>query len=93
MEHQLYIEELRKKIDAVLRDKGSSYNPMDEMTEYLGKRMTSDNAQFRAMKVREEGGSTLQIIEAAFYGAFGTRPKRDLWVKLDCEGQSSPANV
>lgn len=91
MEHQWYTQELRNKIEAVLKDKGSNHSPIDQMTEYIGQRITSDNAQFHAMKAKESGGTTLQIIEAAFFGAFGIRPKSDGWVKLNAEGQQKPA--
>lgn len=92
MQDDYFIQELRRKIEKVLSDKASSYSHIDALTEYLGKRLTSDSAQYHAMKAREAGGTTLKIIEAAFFGAFGTQPKQDPGPRLDSE-QSTPAGV
>lgn len=90
MQYHWFIEELRRKIKAVLADKGSSVTPIDQLEEYIGMRMTSDSALFCAMKVREAGGTTEEMLAAAFHGAFGMPAKRTMVDTLNAEGNSLP---
>ncbi len=88
MEYTRFAENLRQRLEKVLKDRGDSFEHLNLMMNYLGNCLLSDSAVYEAMQIREIGGTTQEMLRAAYKGAFGIEPSSNSsFPGLDPENQ------